>query len=209
MARGSRMSRMSLKPVRLGRRRSAPGGSEDKASEKSLEKSSSEAPTKASPTTEGSKAADTKTVGGRSGEEAPALNMQERMEGLQGWMAEIERKQSRMTRVGGAAAILAVLAAGAALALGIINKQDAATKDDVDELREEVNSLSAAIEKQTEKQLGSLNQQVKGFETRIGSLEQQQQQNAATIASLQSRVNKQAAAVPAPAPAVPAPAAKP
>ena len=49
--------------------------------------------------------------------------MGERMEGLQGWMAEIERKQERMTKFGGGAAILAVLLSGGALALGIINKQ--------------------------------------------------------------------------------------
>ena len=48
------------------------------------------------------------------------------MEGLQGWMAEIERKQERMTYFGGARRSLAVLARPAALYLGIINKQDSA-----------------------------------------------------------------------------------
>jgi uncharacterized protein HemX len=128
----------------------------------------------------------------------PAPNMGERMEGLQGWMAEIERKQSRMTRFGGLAAILAIAAAGGALALGIMNQQDAATKDDVDELQQQVETLSGEIEKQTEKQLGTLNQKITGFEGRIASLEKQQKQNAATIATLQSQANtaKRGAAVP-------------
>src|SRR6266536_681249 len=46
---------------------------------------------------------------------APDPNLQERMEGLQGWMAEIERKQGRMTYFGLAAVVIAILAAGAAL----------------------------------------------------------------------------------------------
>jgi TolA-binding protein len=139
---------------------------------------------------------------------APAPNMQERMEGLQGWMAEIERKQERMTRFGGIGVIVAIAAAGGALALGILNKQDAATKDDVDELTEQVDNLSAEIEQQTEKQLGKLNQSITGFEGRIQTLEQQQKADQADIAQLKSQKNA-APAVPTPTPAPTVPGATP
>ncbi len=85
----------------------------------------------------------------------PNLNVEERMEGVQGWMAELEKKQERTTRVGGIAMGLAVLAAASALVLGILNKQDAATTEDVDELTEKVNALGASVEQQTEKQLNA------------------------------------------------------
>jgi len=142
------------------------------------------------------------------GKKAPAPNMQERMEGLQGWMAEIERKQERMTRFGGIGVIVAIAAAGGALALGILNKQDAATKDDVDELTEQVDNLSAEIEQQTEKQLGKLNQSITGLEGRIQTLEQQQKADQADIAQLKSQKNA-APAVPTPTPAPTVPGATP
>ena len=83
----------------------------------------------------------------------PIANIEDRMEGVQGWMAELEKRQERTSRVGGIALLLAILAAGGALALGILNKQDAATTEDVDELTSKVNALGASVEKQTETQL--------------------------------------------------------
>ena len=51
------------------------------------------------------------------------------MEGLQGWMAEIERKQERMTYFGGGAAVARGAAARPARwRSGIINKQDSAPR---------------------------------------------------------------------------------
>jgi chromosome segregation ATPase len=113
--------------------------------------------------------------------------MQERMEGLQGWMAEIERKQARMTRFGGAAAILAVLAAAGALALGIINKNDAATKDDVDELTTKVNELGASLEQQTEKQLKGLQGRLSSIDQRLSAVEQKQSQLQTQVQALETR----------------------
>jgi uncharacterized protein HemX len=108
------------------------------------------------------------------------------MEGVQGWMAEIERKQTRMTRFGGAAAILAVLASAGALALGVINQQNAATEDDLDGLTEQVNELGASVKSQTEKQLKVINAKISGIEERLTTLEALQAQQATEIQSLQS-----------------------
>ena len=69
----------------------------------------------------------------QGGAKPPDPNLQERMEGLQGWMAEIERKQGRMTYFGAAAVLIAILAAGAALYFGTTAKSDTdRTQDDVD-----------------------------------------------------------------------------
>jgi chromosome segregation ATPase len=125
---------------------------------------------------------------------APPANLQERMDGVQGWMAEIERKQQRMTRIGGAAAVLAILAAGAALALGIMNQSDAASNDDLDDVEQRLDEIQGVVKKATEDQLKSVNNQVTSLNDRISSLESQLQQNAQTISTLQSQVNSANAA---------------
>ncbi|MDP9187912.1 MAG: hypothetical protein M3O25_01540 [Actinomycetota bacterium] len=119
--------------------------------------------------------------------EAPPANMQERMRGVQGWIAEIERKQERLTRIGGIAAILAMLAAGGALALGVINQQDAASKDDVEELTGQVNELGASLEAATEKQLKGLGRRIDAVEQQVATLEQAQAANAQEIATLKTQ----------------------
>jgi uncharacterized protein HemX len=136
-------------------------------------------------------------------------NLEERIEGIQGWMAEIERRQRRIVRLGGAAAILAILAAGGALALGIINQRDAATKDDVDEIKEALAGTQSAVKEATEKQLKSLNDTVASLDQRVQALSQQQAQSATTIATLQTQLNAVKAQVNAAAQAPnPAPQAK-
>jgi uncharacterized protein HemX len=124
----------------------------------------------------------------------PAPNLQERMEGLQGWMAEIEKKQERTSRVGGLAAILAILASGGALALGVMNKQDAATDDDVNELTEKVSELGSSVEKQTETQLKAINGRIAGLEQQIDNLNTRQRETEAEITALQTQVGNAAAA---------------
>jgi uncharacterized protein HemX len=124
---------------------------------------------------------------------SPKPNLDERMEGIQGWMAEIEKKQERTSRVGGIAALLAIAAAGGALALGIMNKQDGATKDDIDELTEKVNALGSSVERQTESQLKSINNRLATVEQQITSVNQRQRQTESQIKSLQD-----AAAAPPP-----------
>jgi cell division protein FtsB len=128
---------------------------------------------------------------------APKANLGERMEGVQGWLAEIEKKQERTSRVGGIAVLLAIAAAGGALALGILNKQDAATQDDIDELTEKVNALGASVERQTESQLKSINQRLATVEQQIASLNQRQRQTESQIEKLQTASAAAAAAPPA------------
>lgn len=126
----------------------------------------------------------------------PKPNLDERMEGVQGWMAEIEKKQERTSRFGGIAVLLAIAAAGGALALGILNKQDGATKDDIDELTEKVNQLGSSVEQQTETQLKSINQRLATVEQQIASLNQRQRQTESQIESLQTASAAAAAAPP-------------
>jgi septal ring factor EnvC (AmiA/AmiB activator) len=115
--------------------------------------------------------------------------MQERMEGLQGWMAEIERKQGRMTYFGGAAALVAIAASAGALYLGVTTKDDSATKDDVDEINTQLEATQTEVKRTVEKALKATNDRIATLEQQVADLEQKQSQNSKDIATLQSQGN--------------------
>ncbi|MGA8927213.1 MAG: hypothetical protein WB462_13410 [Solirubrobacterales bacterium] len=119
--------------------------------------------------------------------EEPEPNLQERMEGLQGRMAEIERKQGRLTYFGIAGIVLALLAGGAALYIGLAAKNDSATKSDVDALTKKVDALQAAATKNSKETQNALNASAAQLQASISALQRQQSQNAASIATLQSQ----------------------
>jgi uncharacterized protein HemX len=118
---------------------------------------------------------------------APEPNLQERMEGLQGWMAEIERKQGRMTYFGVAGLVIAILAGGAALYFGLTTKSDSATKGDVDALSKRVDALQSAVTKNSKDTQNTLNASTATLQQSIAALQKQQSQDAANIATLQSQ----------------------
>jgi uncharacterized protein HemX len=138
----------------------------------------------------------------------PAPNLQERMEGLQGWMAEIERKQGRMTYFGAAAACLAVVAAGAALYFAV-TAPNSASKDDFDDLEAQVQTLQEGVAQATADQtrLKALNATIQSLSTRLAASEQKANQNAAEIAAVK-KAQAQAAQQP-PTTTTPAPAPAP
>jgi uncharacterized protein HemX len=119
----------------------------------------------------------------------PEPNLEERMAGLQGWMAEIERKQGRLTYFGLAGVLVALLAAGAALYFGITTKNDSATKSDVDALTRKVDALQAAATKSSKDAQNAINASVSQLQTSISALQKQQSQNSSNIATLQSQAS--------------------
>jgi uncharacterized protein HemX len=142
-----------------------------------------EVPTEEAAKPDQAKAAATKTAAGST----PEPNLQERMEGLQGWMAEIERKQGRMTYFGAAGLLIAILAAGAALYFGLTTKSDSATNSDFDALTKKVDALQAAATKNSKDTQNALNASVAQLQTSIAALQKQAGQNSANIATLQSQ----------------------
>jgi uncharacterized protein HemX len=125
---------------------------------------------------------------GDGAHKTPEPNLQERIEGLQGWMAEIERKQARITYFGGLALLLALGAAGAALYFGLTTHSDSATKNDLDALTNRVSSLQGAVTKNSKDTQNALNASIAQLQQSIGNMQKQQAQAAANIATLQSQV---------------------
>lgn len=149
-------------------------------------KETQEAASKGAPPKEasGTKPSGTKSA---TGAKAPEPNMQERMEGLQGWMAEIERKQGRITYFGIAGVVIALLAAGAALYVGLTAKSDSATKSDLNALTKRIDALEAAATKNSKDTQAALNSSVSQLQQSIAAVQKQQSQNAASISSLQTQ----------------------
>jgi hypothetical protein len=177
-----RMPRVVLPTRSRGARRSASGKSEAPTETATKQTSTKETEPKAA-----AKPAP-KTVAGTKAAVAPDPNLQERIEGLQGWMAEIERKQGRMTYFGAAAVLIAIAAAGAALYFGLTAKNDSAKKSDLDALTTKVDSLEAAVSKNSKDTQATLNDTVTRLQASIAAIQKQQAKDAATIAGLQSQV---------------------
>ncbi len=171
------------------------GGSKKPTASKAKTKEEANAPngkpaaaTKETAPKEAGKPTETKTTAPTKGK-APEPNLQERMEGLQGWMAEIERKQGRMTYFGLAGVLIAILAAGAALYFGLTAKSDSATKSDLDTLSKRIDSLEAAATKNSKDTQAALNASVAQLQQSIAAVQKQQSQNAASISSLQTQAS--------------------
>ena len=172
-------------PSRLFRR------TKDDAEPETKDAKASEAKTKeAKP--DAKKPAAKAAAGSAAAKKPPAPNLQERMEGLQGWMAEIERKQGRMTYFGAAAAVVALLMGGAGLYLGITNQQDSADKDDFEALEQRVTEVGDSLKSSTEEQLNTLNNQLQGTQQRLDAIEVKQKQVDTTISTLQTQVESAA-----------------
>jgi uncharacterized protein HemX len=146
------------------------------------------------------KPATAKPAAAKPAAKTPDPNLQERMEGLQGWMAELERRQGRLAYFGGAAVVIAVLAAGAALYFGLTAKSDSASKSDVDDLSAKVSSLESAVSKNSQDTQATLNDTVNRLQASITALQKQRAQDAANIATLQQQVTALQKAPPAATP---------
>jgi hypothetical protein len=169
-----RMPRISLPTRSRGATAAKPSSSEAVTKEKPTAKQDAEPNEAAKPATAGK-------------DKAPEPNLQERIEGLQGWMAELERKQARLTYFGIALLVMALLAAGTAIYLGLAAKSDSATKSDVDALTKKVDALQAAATKNSKDTQNALNASAASLQASIAALQKQQSQQSASISSLQSQ----------------------
>ena len=103
-------------------------------------------------------------------------------------MAEIERKQARITYFGGLALLLALAAAGVALYFGLTTNSEGAKKSDLDALTSRVNSLQGAVSKNSKDTQNALNASIAQLQQSISGLQKQQAQASATISTLQSQI---------------------
>src|SRR5262245_15380097 len=105
-----------------------------------------------------------------TGAAKPGETPQEQIVGLRAWLADVDRKLGVRTYIGGALAVLALAAAGAALFLTLSLKQDAATKDDVNALRDQLSGVEQSATAAAHSSVRSLDQRLTDLETRVDKL---------------------------------------
>jgi septal ring factor EnvC (AmiA/AmiB activator) len=106
--------------------------------------------------------------------EAPA-DAQERIDGLRAWIARVDRKLGLRTYVGAAIMVLALAAAGVGLVLTLSLKQDAATDDDVQSLRDQISAVERSASQAAQEDVQALDRRLTELETEVNRISTGQQ----------------------------------
>jgi septal ring factor EnvC (AmiA/AmiB activator) len=92
------------------------------------------------------------------------------MDGLRAWLAELDRKLGLRTYLGAAIAVLALAAAAVALVLVLSLRQDAATEDDVQSLRDQISGVQESASQAAESRVTALEQRLTQLEDEVNRL---------------------------------------
>jgi small-conductance mechanosensitive channel len=101
--------------------------------------------------------------------QAPA-DPQERIDGLRAWVAQIDRRLGIRTYLGAAIAVLALAAAAVGLVLTLSLKQDAATDDDVQSLRDQIATVEQSASQAALQDVQSLRDQLTELEAELNKV---------------------------------------
>lgn len=104
----------------------------------------------------------------------PELDPDQRVEGLRAWLAQVDRKLGVRTYIGAALLVLALAAAGVGLFLVLSLRQDAATKDDLDSLRQQLSGVEQSAAQAAQSGVRSLNQRLADLEDQVNKLSAEQ-----------------------------------
>jgi uncharacterized protein HemX len=176
-------SRFKMQNPRASRSGSSTSKTKKTASKASSSKSKTKETKAAKASSSTAKTKETKATG--SGKKPPA-DLAAQIDGLRGWLGEIERKQGRMTYFGAAGLLIAIAAAGAALYFGITTHNDAATKTDLDQVEKDIAELRTEVTKANQGKQ-SLNQTLTSLQQQLKSIQAKQQATDQQIQSLKSQ----------------------
>jgi chromosome segregation ATPase len=104
----------------------------------------------------------------------PRIDTQERIEGLRGSVAQVERRLALRTYIAAAVAVLALAAGGAGIYLALQAEEDAASEADVENLREELTGVEQTAVEAAEEDLQTVNETVADLERQISRLRNRQ-----------------------------------
>jgi small-conductance mechanosensitive channel len=101
--------------------------------------------------------------------QAPA-DPQERIDGLRAWVAQVDRKLGVRTYVGAAIVVLALAAAAVGLALTLSLKQDAATNDDIQSLRDQISAVEQSASQAAQEDVQALDRRLTELEAEVNRI---------------------------------------
>jgi uncharacterized protein HemX len=96
---------------------------------------------------------------------------QERIDGLGAWIAQVDRKLGVRTYVGAAIAVLALAAAAVGLALTLSLKQDAATDEDIQSLRDQIAAVELSASQAAQKDVQELDKRLAEVQAQVNKLD--------------------------------------
>ena len=94
----------------------------------------------------------------------------ERIDGLRAWVAQLDRKLGVRSYAGGAALVLALAAGIVAIVLVLGVKDDSATTDDLQRLRDEVAGVEESATQAAQDDLAGLTDRVDAMESQVAGL---------------------------------------
>jgi polyhydroxyalkanoate synthesis regulator phasin len=106
----------------------------------------------------------------KTGEQAALAEPHERIDGLRSWVAQVDRKLGIRTYALGAACVLGLAGAAVALVLTLQTQEDAATKDEADALRTQIEEVERSAFEATEEGVASLSERLDAVEGRVSGL---------------------------------------
>jgi uncharacterized protein HemX len=95
---------------------------------------------------------------------------EQQIEGLRAWLAQVDRKLGVRTYFGAALALLAVAAAAVALVLVLSLRQETASQDDLESLRDQLTGVEQSATRAAESEVRSLSQRLTDLETEVDRL---------------------------------------
>lgn len=100
---------------------------------------------------------------------APAT-VEQRLEGLRAWIAQLDRRLGVRTYIGAAVAVLALAAGIVGVVLALSAKDESATREDVSELRGEVEDVQRKASETAEDELTAITERLDALDERVSSL---------------------------------------
>ncbi len=96
--------------------------------------------------------------------------IEQQVEGLRAWVAQIDRKLGIRSIAGGLAIVLALAAGIVGVVLATSAKDESATKEEVASLRDQLSASNKEASQATEDTIGSINDRIDELEARVATL---------------------------------------
>jgi septal ring factor EnvC (AmiA/AmiB activator) len=97
-------------------------------------------------------------------------SVEEQIEGLRAWIAQIDRRLGIRSVAGGLAVVLALAAGIVGVVLATSAKDESATKDEVKSLRDQVSASNEEVSESTKDTLGEINDRIDALEGRVSTI---------------------------------------
>jgi polyhydroxyalkanoate synthesis regulator phasin len=116
-------------------------------------------------------------------------SLDERVDGLRAWVAQLERRLAIRSYAGGLAIVLALAAGIVAVVLALGVKDESATKTDVQALRDQVEAVQRRAVDAAKADVATLSDRIDALESRVGAVASDQRTADSEISVVQDDID--------------------